>query len=275
MDFIFKNNNVYITETPLFNLEKTFTCGQCFRFDKTADGKWFGIVRDKEITLWQDEEKTVIENINKKEFEEFWFDYFDFGRDYDRINSIFSQNKVLNTALNYGKGIRILRQEPWEALCSFIISQNNNIPRIKGIIDRLCTLFGKKLINGYSFPSAEVIAKLSVEDLAPLRSGFRAKYILDAAKKVSSREINLEAVAKKNSESAREELTKIYGVGTKVADCTLLFGMGHIDVCPKDVWIKRALSVLFDGDFPECAKGYAGIAQQYIFYYARETKLQI
>ncbi len=275
MNYTFKNNNVYISENELFDLEKTFNCGQCFRFNKSEDGKWYGVVKDKEIILWQDHDEIVLENVSHDEFENFWYNYFDLGRNYQEINTAFSTNKTLKTALNYGKGIRILTQEPWEALCSFIISQNNNIPRIKGIIDRLCSSFGKKLINSYSFPSADVIANLTLEDLAPLRSGFRAKYILDAAKKVSSGEINLEKIKKLDSDDARQELTKIYGVGEKVADCTLLFGMGHIDVCPKDVWIKRALTVLFDGNFPECATGYAGIAQQYIFYYARETKLDI
>lgn len=275
MTFTFENNNVYIKDCELFDLDKTFTCGQCFRFEKMENGKWFGVVKDKEITLWQEKEKIIFENVSRYEFENFWYDYFDLGRDYEKINNVFSSNKILNTALNYGKGIRILKQEPWEALCSFIISQNNNIPRIKGIISRLCSTFGEKLINSYSFPSADVIAKLTVEDLAPLRSGFRAKYILDAAKKVSNDEINLDNISKFNSEEARKELTKIYGVGEKVADCTLLFGMGHIDAFPKDVWIKRALTVLFDGDFPDCAKEYAGIAQQYIFFYARETKLDI
>ena len=275
MDYTFKNNNVYITGNELFDLEKTFTCGQCFRFNKSEDGKWHGVVADKEIILWQNHDKIVMEDVSRDEFENFWYNYFDLDRNYQEINEAFSANKTLNTALNYGKGIRILNQEPWESLCSFIISQNNNIPRIKGIIDRLCSSFGKKLINSYSFPSADVIANLTLEDLAPLRSGFRAKYILDAAKKVSLGEINLEKISKLGSDEARQELTKIYGVGEKVADCTLLFGMGHIDVCPKDVWIKRALTVLFDGDFPKCAIGYAGIAQQYIFYYARETKLDI
>ena len=275
MDYTFKNNNVYITGNEFFDLEKTFTCGQCFRFNKSEDGKWHGVVADKEIILWQDHDKIVMEDVSRDEFENFWYNYFDLDRNYQEINKAFSTNETLNTALNYGKGIRILNQESWESLCSFIISQNNNIPRIKGIIDRLCSSFGKKLINNYSFPSADVIANLTLEDLAPLRSGFRAKYILDAAKKVSLGEINLEKISKLGSDKARQELTKIYGVGEKVADCTLLFGMGHIDVCPKDVWIKRALTVLFDGDFPECAIDYAGIAQQYIFYFARETKLDI
>ena len=160
-------------------------------------------------------------------------------------------------------------------MVSFIISANNNIPRIKGIVDRLCETFGEGESGQKSFPSAEKLSTLTVEDLAPLRSGFRAKYIIDAAKKVANGSINLEKLKNCDSDSAREKLMEIYGVGEKVADCTLLFGLSHINVCPKDVWIKRALSVLYDGKFPKCAESYAGIAQQYLFFYARETKLDI
>ena len=270
-----EGNKVIITDCSLFDLKKTFECGQCFRFDIDENNIWHGVAAEKEISLCQDENSVVMYPVSKEDFESFWCDYFDLKRDYEAVNTELSKNEILKNACNYGKGIRILKQDPWEALCSFIISQNNNIPRIKGIIKRLCETYGKKIGESYSFPSASVLARFSVEDLAPLRSGFRAKYIIDAAKKVASGEIDLKDISKSNSDEARQKLTAIYGVGNKVADCTLLFGMAHIDVCPKDVWIKRALTVLFDGDFPECAKEYAGIAQQYIFYYARETKLNI
>ena len=273
--FFEDNEKVILKDVSHFDLQKTFECGQCFRFDADENGVWHGVAENKEITLTSDGNSIIMSPVTKAEFENFWFDYFDLKRDYNAVNLQLSENETLKKACEYGKGIRILRQNPWEALCSFIISQNNNIPRIKGIIARLCESYGQKINTLYSFPSADVIAELTVEDLAPLRSGFRAKYIIDAAKKVASGEIDLEEIAALESDKAREKLTAIYGVGNKVADCTLLFGMGHINVCPKDVWIKRALTVLFDGDFPKCAEEYAGIAQQYIFYYARETKLNI
>ena len=134
MTYTFKNNNVYINDCELFDLEKTFTCGQCFRFNKNEEEKWSGVVKNKEITLWQNSKNIVLENISREEFEKFWHNYFDLGRNYQIINNSFSENEILHTATNYGKGIRILNQEPWETLCSFIISQNNNIPRIKGIL---------------------------------------------------------------------------------------------------------------------------------------------
>ncbi|MBE6729497.1 MAG: DNA-3-methyladenine glycosylase 2 [Ruminococcaceae bacterium] len=258
-----------------FDLKKTFECGQCFRWEQNENGFWQSIVGGKEINASQDDTNIVLFPCSKEDFDEFWFNYFDLGRDYSAINEVLNNDKTLKNAVKYGKGIRILNQEPWETLCSFIISQNNNIPRIKGIISRLCENFGEKKSFGYTFPSAEKIASLSVDDLAVLRSGFRAKYIIDAAKKVTSGTINLDELKKLDSDSAREILTTIYGVGEKVADCTLLFGLGHTNVFPKDVWIKRALSVLYNGKFPDCALNYEGIAQQYLFYYARETKLNV
>ncbi len=270
----FEKNCAIIESNELFDLKKTFLCGQCFRWEE-ENGVWSGIVKGQYLSLKEENGCIVLFPCSEQEFNSLWCDYFDLKRDYGAVNKILSSDKILSQATVYGKGIRILNQEPWEALCSFIISQNNNIPRIKGIVTRLCEAFGEKTQGGYSFPTAEKLASLSVEDLAPLRCGFRAKYILDAARKVSSGEINFEELKTMDSATAREKLTTIYGVGEKVADCTLLFGLGHIDVCPKDVWIKRALSVLYNGQFPECAMDYAGIAQQYLFYYARETKLDI
>ncbi|MDD6446716.1 MAG: DNA-3-methyladenine glycosylase 2 family protein, partial [Ruminococcus sp.] len=173
-------------------------------------------------------------------------------------------------AQQYAPGIRILSQEPWEALCSFIISQNNNIPRIKGIIDRLCRQYGEPIgDNLYAFPTAERLSRCTVDDLAPLRSGFRAKYIVDAATKVATNEINLHEIKKMPVEQARKELMKIKGVGPKVADCTMLYGMGKKECFPMDVWMKRAMEVLFPNLTPEDFGTNAGIAQQYIFHYSR------
>ncbi|MEE0946400.1 MAG: DNA glycosylase [Acutalibacteraceae bacterium] len=272
---VFENDCAIIKNPQLFDLKKTFLCGQCFRWDEDENGVWHGIVNSHYINIKEENSDIILYPCTKEDFYSLWYDYFDLGRDYEQINTAFQQDETLNIAREYSKGIRILNQEPWETLCSFIISQNNNIPRIKGIISRLCEAYGEKSEKGYSFPKAEILAKLTIEDLAPLRSGFRAKYIIDAAKKVASGEVNLSLLKTSNKDEARDILTTIYGVGEKVADCTLLFGLGHIDVCPKDVWIKRALSIFYDGDFPDCAKNYAGIAQQYLFYYARETKLNI
>lgn len=276
MKIVKQDANIELHGVLNFVLSETLDCGQAFRWQETEEGLWQGVAFGRFLKIGSKNGVITLYNTSEDDFNLIWKDYFDLDRDYGKILSVLSQNDVLKTAGEFASGIRILRQEPWEALCSFIISQNNNIPRIKGIIDRLCENFGEEIAEGiYSFPTAERIASLSLDELAVLRSGFRAKYILDAAKKIASKEIVLEALRELALEDARAELVKIYGVGEKVADCTLLFGLSHIDAFPKDVWIKRAVSKLFNGTLPECAKEYAGVAQQYIFHYARMTKLEI
>ncbi len=269
-------NNVLVEHIGQINLADTLDCGQAFRWRPLSDGSFEGVVEGRYIRVCEFDKGILFYDMDLETFDKIFRDYFDLDRDYEQIKAVLSKNEILKKAAEFAGGIKVLRQEPWECLCSFIISQNNNIPRIKGIIERLCESFGEPVGNGlYSFPSAEKIAALTLEDLAPLRSGFRAKYILDAAKKVASGEVDLEKISNMKSDDAREELMKIYGVGEKVADCVLLFSMGHINVIPKDVWIKRVLSTLFNGELPHFAAQYAGIAQQYLFHYARMTKLEI
>ena len=268
----FKNDCITLKNIKNFDLRETFDCGQAFRWEENENGSWSAVVKGKYITVEKKNSDIIMQGISETEFNSFFKSYFDLDRDYESIINKLSENEILKKAALNGLGIRILNQEPWETLCSFIISQNNNIPRIKGIISRLCSAFGEKCEGGYSFPDACALADLSEDDLAPLRSGFRAKYIIDAAKKVTSGAVILEDLKKMSLENARTELMKIKGVGPKVADCTLLFGLGHIDAFPQDVWIKRAMKELFNSELPECARQYAGIAQQYIFYYMRNQQ---
>ena len=270
----FKNGNAYIKGITEIDLSQTLDCGQAFRWEE-QDGKWHGVAFGKFLELEIKDSVIILYNTTEEDFNNIWCDYFDLERDYGKIITEISTNEILKTASDYGKGIRVLNQEPWETLCSFIISQNNNIKRIKGIIARLCENFGEDKGGYYSFPTAQKIASLTLEDLSVLRSGFRAKYILDAATKVANGEVNLEILKELSIEEARNELMKIKGVGPKVADCALLFSHRHISAFPKDVWIKRAMEVLFGGKLPKEAEKYAGIVQQYIFFYARETKLQL
>ncbi len=257
-----------------FSLKDTLDCGQAFRWEEN-DG-WHCIADGKYVCARQTDNKSFrLYGITEDEFYSFWFPYFDLGRDYGEISAELARDPIIGKAIDIYGGIRVLRQPKWETLCSFIISQNNNIPRIKGIIERLCENFGDETEHGYTFPSAEKLAVLHPEDLACIRSGFRAKYIIDAAKKVVDGTVNFNMIDKLPTETAERELMKITGVGPKVADCALLFGFGKIDAFPQDVWIKRAMAKLFGGELPECAKPYAGIAQQFIFQYARQTKLNI
>lgn len=272
----FKNNNIYISGINEFDLAQTLDCGQAFRFEEKSNGIWSGVAFNKYIEIEKLLDGTIIlYNTTEEDFNNIWCDYFDLNRDYGEIITAISSNEILKNAAEFGKGIRVLNQEPWETLCSFIISQNNNIKRIKGIISRLCENFGEEKQGFYTFPSAKKIASLTLEDLSVLRSGFRAKYILDAATKVANGEIDLYNLKNLSTDCARNELMKIKGVGPKVADCALLFSHRHIEAFPKDVWIKRAMEVLFDGELPQEAVPFAGIVQQYIFFYARETKLNI
>ena len=275
LNIIYSDNNCIIRNLENFDLSQTLDCGQAFRWNKDENGYWSGIAKGTFLKAKQTDKELIFYNTDKNTFENVWKDYFDFGRDYSLPLVHTHRHNFLEAAAEFGKGIHILKQDPWEALCSFIISQNNNIPRIKGIVERLCSNFGDKCNGGYTFPSAKTLSRLTVNELSVLRSGFRAKYILDAAKKVANNTINLDEITNMPTNDARNELIKIYGVGAKVADCTLLFGMGHMDAFPKDVWINRAIEVLFNGELPEQNCEYAGIIQQYIFYYARETKLEI
>lgn len=251
-----------------FDLAQTLDCGQAFRWIE-KDGVWTACVKDKVLNIREIGDKIELD-CNEEDFEKLWENYFDLKTDYQKIRKELSDlSPVLKQAADFAPGIHILAQDPWEALCSFIISQNNNIPRIKGIISKLCENFGEDLGGIYSFPSADTVASLSLDDLAPIKSGFRAKYILSAANAVSSGEIDVNKLYTMPLDEARAELMKIKGVGPKVADCVLLYGFHRTSCFPLDVWMKRAMETLFPKNTPEDFGENAGIAQQYIFHYSR------
>ena len=251
-------------------LRETLDCGQCFRWKENDDGSFSGLVRSKYARARLGNGSLILDGADEAD-RDMWFDYFDLGLDYGEVRRQLSEiHPVMAEAARFAPGIRILRQEPFEALISFIISQNNNIKRISGIVDRLCEGFGEQIGEGlYSFPTAERLAALEPDDLAPIRAGFRHRYIIDAARRVSGGEIDLEALRELPYDEAKKELMKITGVGVKVADCALLYGLHRLDGFPLDVWMKRAMAVLFDGMEPSVFGEYAGIAQQYIFHYSR------
>ena len=249
-----------------FDLTATLECGQCFRWDKQPDGSYRGIAGRRVLCITENH----LEEAGK---DPFWRVYFDLDRDYAAIRDELAQvDPILAKAAAFAPGIRILQQDPWEALCSFIISQNNNIPRIKGIVARLCQAFGEKTASGIlCFPTPDRLARENEEALACLRCGFRARYILDAARKVAGGQIDLESLRTQPLAKAREQLMTIVGVGPKVADCALLYGLHRLDAFPMDVWMKRAMKEWFPGKQPEDFGPYAGIAQQYLFHYIRTT----
>lgn len=260
-----------------FRLEDTFLCGQCFRWRKDDNGVFYGVVENHAVKMYYFDENTIyVESSNPDLI--YWSRYLSFSTDYNVIEEALSGDEALKKCISAGKGIRILHQDLWETLVSFIISANNNIPRIQKIIEKMCELFGEEIDFGgkkyYGFPTAQKLASLSLEDLAPIRAGFRDKYILDAANKVASGEIDLEKIKLMNDADAKAELMKIKGIGSKVADCILLFALSRYKTFPKDVWIKRIMENEYgvsekeiDNFVSEKFGNWAGIAQQYLYYY--------
>lgn len=271
MEYKILNNDIILTNFENFDLNETFNCGQCFRWNEKSENDFVGVAKGKVLEIIKNGKNIILKDVSGKEFKEIWFNYFDLGLDYDIPKKQISKlHPVLKKASEFAPGIRILQQEPWETLCSFIISQNNNIPRIKGIVERLCANFGKRIKENYfTFPKAEVIANLTEDDLLCIRSGFRAKYILDAARKVYSNEINLNCIKRMPISEARAELMKIKGVGPKVADCALLYGLHMLKAFPIDTWMSKAMKEFFPDLTREDFGEYAGIAQQYVFHYIR------
>lgn len=283
MNYIFYENKVVIESPEDFSLLNTFDCGQCFRFNETEDGHFVGVAFGKAVECYYENGNVVIENISRDEFEKKWIDFLDLERDYKTIKNELVKDEIIKEAIEYGQGIRILKQDFFECLISFIISQQNNIPKIKKAVENLCVLFGEKSeYKGktyYSFPTAEKLKDITVEDLAPLKIGYRDKYIIDAINKVVTGEISYEKLNRLSYPEAKKMLLTVKGVGDKVADCVLLFSLLKFEAFPVDTWIKKAMDSLYNlkekeiHSYSELNFGkYSGFAQQYIFYYIRNRR---
>ncbi len=268
-------------DTEYFNIKDTLECGQCFRWNENEDGSYVGVADGKIITVKQTKEGIIYDCD-----EELFNHYFDLSTDYKKISDSLLTDDVMKRAISLGKGIRILNQDFFETVISFIISQNNNIPRIKGIIEKLCKKFGKRIDGDfYAFPKPCDLAHLTPEDLAFLKAGYRDKYIIDASLKILNGEIDFEIVKNAPIGEARKEIMKIKGVGPKVADCILLFSAKRAEAFPTDVWIKKVLTHYYNVENITTKKAeafskekfgeYAGYAQQYLFYLAREEGIWI
>lgn len=283
-----EKGNLILDGVRDFNLLETFDCGQCFRWEKTGDS-FFGIAYGMPLKISQSGDVITLHATSRDAWDRVWSRYFDMERDYGEIKKRLSSDPVMKTASDFGSGIRLLAQEPFECLISFIISASNNIPRIKKIIDSLCTNFGEKVTylgkDFYTFPTPEKLASLELSDLSVIKAGFRDKYILNTAKAVVSGMIDLECLKSASYEYAKSELLKLSGVGNKVADCVLLFSLEKYGSFPVDVWIKRIMEhCYFDGETDketisalakEKFSDLGGFAQQYLFYWARENKIGI
>ncbi len=255
-----------------FDLHQISDSGQCFRMRQIGENEYSLIAYGKYLEISQTE-KEVYFSCSQEEFEEIWKSYFDWDEDYKYIkDSVDKKDAYLVEAVQWGEGIRILRQELWETLVTFLISQCNNIPRIKKCVESLCACFGEKKMNFrqepyFSFPTPKNIASLKEGDLDPCRLGYRKKYILESAKSWIEEEMESQ-ILKADYERARKLLMKLPGVGVKVADCVCLFALHHIQAFPMDTHMKEIVKVHYPEGFPfEKYKGYAGVLQQYAFFY--------
>lgn len=275
-----------------FELKDIFDCGQCFRWNLQEDGSYTGVFGNNVLNIKKDKNKVVFEGICEKDIKPTVENYFDLNRDYEKIKNELSKiDDNMKISIEYGKGIRILNQDLWETIISFIISANNNIPRIKGIIERLSKKYGSEIIykgkKYYTFPIAEQLRDVTVEEYRKLGLGFRDIRLYETTKMVLEKEIDLEKMRKNpNTIEVREELLKLSGVGPKVADCILLFSdLKRFEVFPIDVWVRRVMNDLYikQKDETKVSKkqiekiakekfgNLAGLAQQYLFYWRREA----
>ncbi len=283
-------------EIDSFELKDVFECGQCFRWNQEENGSYTGVTTKCVINVEKTKSKIIFDakpfsKMSDEDIKNHIIQYFDLDRDYSKLRKkIANVDDNLKVATKYGKGIRILNQELWETIISFIISANNNIPRIKGIIERMSEKYGKKTsFNGktyYSFPTPKELSKATVEDLRKLGLGFRDKRIYETTKLIASGEVDLKKLYKLNTADARDKLLELQGVGPKVADCILLFSdLKRFDVFPIDVWVRRVMNELYihNKDENKVSKkeiekianekfgDYKGLAQQYLFYWKREN----
>lgn len=256
-----------------FSIEQIATSGQCFRIRKEEDGSFSTVASGIYLRIIQNKEH-VLFDCSETEFEEIWEPYFDLKTDYKKIKESVDKNDAyLTKAVNYGWGMRILNQDLWEIIITFLISQNNNIPRIRKSVAALCEKFGEKKRTTenkiyYAFPESEKLASAGIDGLAGLGLGYRDKYIYKMACSVSDGSFSLEKLKKQDTDTAHKMLTEQYGIGNKVADCIALFALHHIDAFPIDTHVKKILAKHYPDGFPyEKYKGYAGILQQYMFFY--------
>ena len=287
-----KEQSYILENANSFNLRDIFECGQCFRWNKEDDESYIGVIENNVLNVKNIENKIIFKGICNGNIQEIVTNYFDLNRDYTKIKNELSKiDDYMKNSIKYVEGIRILNQDIWETIIYFIISANNNIPRIKGIIERLSKKYGKEIIwNGkkyYTFPTPEELRNVSVEEYRKLGLGFRDIRVYETTKMILNKEVDLKKLFKEETETVREELLKLSGVGPKVADCILLFStLKRFEVFPIDVWVRRVMNDLYIKNEDEkkvskkqileiAEKKYgnlAGIAQQYLFYWRREKE---
>lgn len=286
-----KEQKYEIIDQESFELIDIFDCGQCFRWNKQEDGSYTGIIKHGVINVKKENEEIIFIGKCNENLEYIIKEYFDLDRDYEKIkNDLSSIDEYMHASIKYGRGIRILNQDLWETIISFIISANNNIPRIKGIIERLSKKYGKEIEwnnkKYYTFPTPQELKDVTVKDYRNLGLGFRDIRLYETTKMILDKKVDLEKIKQNpNTQEIREELLSLSGVGPKVADCILLFSeLKRLEVFPIDVWVRRVMNELYIKELDEKKVSkikiekianekfgnIAGLAQQYLFYWRRE-----
>lgn len=286
-----KEQKIILKNIDSFEPKDIFECGQCFRWNLQEDGSYTGVFGENVLNVKKEKENIVIEGICKKDIKQTVEEYFDLNRDYKQIKENLAKiDKNMETSVEYGQGIRILNQDLWETILSFIISANNNIPRIKGIIERLSKAYGTKMTwrgkEYYTFPTAEQLKDVTIQEYRNLGLGFRDKRLYETTQMIINKQVDLEEMQENpNTLEVREQLLTLSGIGPKVADCILLFStLKRLQVFPIDVWVRRVMNDLYikQPDETKVSKkqiekiatekfgDLAGLAQQYLFYWRRE-----
>ncbi|HPB78614.1 MAG TPA: DNA glycosylase [Sedimentibacter sp.] len=285
MNIIQKDNKIIVHDIRDFNITHIFECGQCFRWNREEDGSYTGVVKNKVINVLQQKNTVEFNNINTDDFD-IIKNYFDFDTDYETIKNTLNTDEIMAEAIKFGEGIRILNQEEWETMVSFMISANNRIPMIKKVIENLSVSFGDYIGNYrgkeyFSFPTAERLSAAPVERILECKAGFRAPRIKAAATRFLTEKDKIYNIKNMSYDEGLAYLKTYKGIGDKVANCILLFSMKHFDTFPVDVWVRRVMQTLYvsketkDADIRKFAENkfgkYSGFAQQYLFFYAREN----
>jgi N-glycosylase/DNA lyase len=287
-----KEQKYIIKHSNSFELKDIFECGQCFRWNEQDDGSYIGVFGENVLNVRKINNEIIFTGICKENIKTTVEEYFDLNRNYENIkNKLSNIDENMKKSIEYGKGIRILNQDLWETIISFIISANNNIPRIKGIIERLSKKYGKEINwNGnkyYTFPTAKQLKDVTVQEYRELGLGFRDIRLYETTHMILDKKVNLEEMQKNpNTKQVREQLLSLSGVGPKVADCILLFStLKRFEVFPIDVWVRRVMNDLYIHNQDETKVNkkeiekianekfgnLAGLAQQYLFYWRREA----
>lgn len=283
-----EENQILLQGVKNFNIKQILECGQCFRWEKVSDNDYIGVAFGRVIEVIQKDDNVTILNTNEEDFYKIWQNYFDLERDYSIIKEDLSKDKILKESVEYGYGIRILNQEPFEILISFIISARNSIPSIMKTIKKICIKWGNEIeYNGqkyYTFPEPSMLENITEDEIRETGASFRSKYILDTVNKIIQNN-NLNEINKLSDDECHAALQDFKGVGAKVADCVMLFSMGKTSAFPVDVWVKRAMMYFYnakEGSLNKIRifardkfKENSGFAQQYMFYNARENKIKI